>query len=39
LLLSQRHFMAVLDDVPSMAHKLLASLAGRIRDLDRQYYG
>jgi hypothetical protein len=39
LLLSQRHFMAVLDDVPAMAHKLLASLAGRIRDLDRQYYG
>ena len=39
LLLSQRHFMAVLDDVPSMAHKLLASLAGRIRVLDRQYYG
>jgi len=39
LLLSQRHFMAVLDDVPSMSHKLLASLAGRIRDLDRQYYG
>jgi hypothetical protein len=31
--------MAVLDDVPSMAHKLLASLAGRIRDLDRHYFG
>ncbi len=39
LLLSQRHFMAVVDDVPALAHKLLASLAGRIRDLDRQYYG
>ena len=39
LLLSQRHFMAVVDDVPSLSHKLLASLAGRIRDLDRQYYG
>jgi hypothetical protein len=39
LLLSQRLFMAGLDDVPSIAHKLLASLAGRIRDLDRQYYG
>ncbi len=23
----------------ALAHKLLASLAGRIRDLDRQYYG
>jgi CRP/FNR family cyclic AMP-dependent transcriptional regulator len=39
LLLSQRHFMAVVDEVPALSHKLLASLAGRIRDLDRQYYG
>ena len=39
LLLDQRHFMGVLDDVPTLAHKLLATLAGRIRDLDRQYYG
>lgn len=39
LLLDQRHFMGVLDDVPALAHKLLATLAGRIRDLDRQYYG
>ena len=31
--------MAVVDDVPALSHKLLASLAGRIRDLDRQYYG
>jgi len=37
--ISQRHFMGVLDDVPAMAHKLLAALAGRIRDLDRAYYG
>ena len=36
---SQRHFLGVIDDVPALAHKLLASLAGRIRDLDRQYYG
>ena len=35
----QRHFLAVIDDVPTIAHKLLASLAGRIRELDRQYYG
>jgi CRP-like cAMP-binding protein len=39
LLIDQRHFMAVVDDVPALSHKLLASLAGRIRDLDRQYYG
>jgi CRP-like cAMP-binding protein len=39
LVIDQRHFRAVLEDVPTMATKLLASLAGRIRDLDRQYYG
>ena len=37
--ISQRHFLAVLDDVPTIAHKLLAALAGRIRELDREYYG
>ena len=37
--ISQRHFLAVLDDVPTIAHKLLATLASRIRDLDRAYYG
>jgi CRP-like cAMP-binding protein len=37
--MSQRHFLAVVDDVPSLSHKLLAALAGRIRDLDRAYYG
>jgi len=39
LLLSQRTFLGVVDDVPALSHKLLASLASRIRDLDRQYYG
>ena len=39
LVIDQRHFRAVLEDVPSMSVKLLAALAGRIRDLDRQYYG
>jgi hypothetical protein len=29
----------VVDDVPALAHKLLSSLATRIRDLDRQYFG
>jgi CRP-like cAMP-binding protein len=37
--ISQRHFLGVLDDVPTISHKLLASLASRIRDLDRAYYG
>jgi CRP-like cAMP-binding protein len=39
LVIQQRHFLAVLDAVPSLSHKLLASLAGRIREFDRQYYG
>jgi CRP/FNR family cyclic AMP-dependent transcriptional regulator len=39
LVIDQRHFRAVLEDVPSLSMKLLSSLAGRIRDLDRQYYG
>jgi hypothetical protein len=37
--ISQRHFLAVLDDVPTIGHKLLAVLAGQIRNLNRQYYG
>ena len=39
LVIEQRRFLGVLDDVPSISHKLLAALASRIRDLDRQYYG
>lgn len=39
LLLSQRSFLGVVDDVPALAHKLMASLANKIRELDRQYYG
>lgn len=39
LVIDQRRFLGVLDDVPSISHKLLAALASRIRDLDRQYFG
>ena len=39
LVLSQRTFLGVVDDVPALSHKLLASLAGRIRELDRQSFG
>ena len=39
LVISQRHFLAILDEVPALGHKLLATLAGRIREFDRQYYG
>lgn len=39
LVIDQRRFVAVLDDVPSINHKMLASMANTIRELDRQYYG
>jgi CRP/FNR family transcriptional regulator, cyclic AMP receptor protein len=39
LILEQRHFAGILDAVPALSHKLLATLAGRIRDLDRQTFG
>ena len=39
LVIDQRRFLNVLDDVPSISHKLMAALATRIRDMDRQYYG
>ena len=39
LVIEGRRFLGVLDDVPAISHKLLASLAARIRDLDRQYFG
>ena len=39
LVLGAREFSALLDDVPSITHKLLAAMAGRIRDLDTQVYG
>jgi CRP-like cAMP-binding protein len=39
LVLGQREFSGVLDSVPGLAHKLLAALATRIRDLDEKAYG
>jgi CRP/FNR family transcriptional regulator, cyclic AMP receptor protein len=39
LVISQRNFLGVLDDVPALAHKLLATLASRVRELDRQHFG
>ena len=39
LVLDQRHFTAVIDDVPTIGHKIMTVLAGRIRDFDRQNYG
>jgi CRP-like cAMP-binding protein len=34
LILGPREFSGVLDEVPSMAHKMLATMAGRLRDAD-----
>jgi CRP/FNR family cyclic AMP-dependent transcriptional regulator len=39
LVLDQRHFSSVIDEVPHIGHKIMAVLASRIRDLDRQIYG
>ena len=39
LVIDARHLFAVIDEVPAMAHKLLAALATRIRDLVRAHYG
>ncbi len=39
LVLGAREFTGVLDDVPGLAHKILATLAGTVRDLDAKIYG
>jgi CRP/FNR family transcriptional regulator, cyclic AMP receptor protein len=38
LVLGQREFAGLLDDVPGLAHKLLANLASQIRELDKKIY-
>jgi CRP/FNR family transcriptional regulator, cyclic AMP receptor protein len=39
LVIDSRHFAGVLQDVPTLAGKIMAVLAGRIRDFDRTIYG
>lgn len=39
LVLGPREFSSVLEQIPNMAHKLLATLAGRVRDLDSKAFG
>lgn len=39
LVLGPREFSSVLEQVPGMTHKLLAALAGRVRDLDTKAFG
>ncbi len=38
LVLGQREFAAVIDEVPGLAHKILVALAKRIRELDNKIY-
>jgi len=39
LVISRGNFLAVIDKVPALSHKLFGALATRIRDLDRAYFG
>jgi CRP/FNR family cyclic AMP-dependent transcriptional regulator len=39
LVLAQRELLGVLDEVPGLTRKILASLATRIRELDQKAYG
>lgn len=39
LVLSTREFTGVVDEVPGLAHKLMAALASRIRELDTKVFG
>jgi CRP/FNR family transcriptional regulator, cyclic AMP receptor protein len=39
LVIGQREFSGVIDEVPGLAHKVLASMASTIRDLDQKAYG
>ena len=39
LVLGQREFSGVIDEVPGLAHKLLSSLAGMVRELDQRAFG
>jgi len=38
LVLGQREFASVIDEVPGLAHKILVALARRIRELDSKIY-
>jgi CRP/FNR family cyclic AMP-dependent transcriptional regulator len=39
LVIGVREFASIIDEVPSISHKLLRALAARIRDLDTQIFG
>ena len=37
--LGARQFAGVLEDVPSLSRKVMAALAGRVRELDAKVFG
>ncbi len=39
LVIAQRRFLGVIDEVPTLSHRIMGALASRIRDLDRQSFG
>lgn len=39
LVLGPREFSALLDEVPTISHKLMKALAARVRELDTKSYG
>ena len=39
LVLGPREFAGLLDEVPSISHKLMRAMAARIRELDTKAYG
>jgi CRP-like cAMP-binding protein len=39
LVLGPREFAGLLDEVPSISHKLLSALASKVRELDTKYFG
>jgi CRP/FNR family cyclic AMP-dependent transcriptional regulator len=39
LVIGAREFAGIVDEVPAISHKLLRSLASRVRQLDTQIYG
>jgi CRP-like cAMP-binding protein len=39
LVIGQREFSGVLDEVPGLAHKVMGSMAATIRELDQKAYG
>ena len=39
LRIDRMRFLGLIEDVPALAHKVLQTLAARLRDLDSKYYG